>query len=453
MNGKRLPPGPRGPAFVEGVRFARDPLGSIRTFCERHGPIASARFPGFGLMVYISDPGLVREVFTGDPTRYHAGESTATILEPMVGAGSVLTLDEEPHMRQRKLLLEPFHGENVNRWQDTIRAITEQDMETWPTGEPFSLRVHTQKITLDVILRAVFGVREQARFDRARSLIGDFARRSHPISLFRFARHDLGPLSPWARFKRARAALNEFLYEEIERRRAQPDLGGRDDVLAVLLRAKDEAGQQMRSQEIRDELVTVIVAGHETTATALAWAFERLLRNPPVLDRLTQSLADGDEYLDATIKETLRIRPVITDVGRRLTHDIELSGYRIPAGALVMPAIAAIHFREDLYPQPEEFRPERFLDHAPEPYTWIPFGGGVRRCIGASLAQLEMRVILRGILEHAQLDAPETTAEKPVIRNITIAPKHGTRVVLKQRTDANSPLCRTPVAHTTPSNK
>jgi cytochrome P450 len=199
----------------------------------------------------------------------------------------------------------------------------------------------------------------------------------------------------------------------------------------------------MSRQELRDELVTVLAAGHETTATAAAWAFERLLRTPRVLDRLAGSLAEGDEYLDATIKEVLRLRPVVTDVSRMLTREIELGGYRIPAGALVMPAIAAIHFRQDIYPEPDEFRPERFLEGAPESYAWIPFGGGVRRCIGASFAQFEMRTIIRAILERAQLHAEDSAPERPRVRNITLAPERGCEVVLERRLQTG---CATPAA-------
>jgi cytochrome P450 len=342
----------------------------------------------------------------------------------------VLTLDEQPHMRQRKLLLPPFHGENVLRWETTIREITDRDIESWPVGEPFPLRRHTQRITLDVILRAVFGVRSRHRFEHARTLVDEFARRANLVVMFPALRRNLGRRSPWERFKRARSALDEFLYREIAERREAPDLADRDDVLSLLLQATDEQGQPMSDPELRDELVTVIGAGHETTATALAWAFERLLRNPSVLARLRSSLPEGDAYLDATIKETLRVRPVILDVARRLTQEIELSGYRIPAGALVVPSIAATQHRDDLYPNPDEFRPERFLDGPPDGYTWLPFGGGVRRCIGASFAQFEMRVVMRAILERAELRAARPAPERAQLRNITIAPSRGCRVVL-----------------------
>lgn len=431
MAARGLPPGQRAPAFINGLRYTRDPLGYIRWYHSRYGPVASSRFPGVGLAIHVADPELVKEVFSGDSTVFHAGEANATVLEPTVGSNSLLTLDEQAHMRQRKLLLGPFHGSSVSRWEQTIREITHRDMEEWPLKEAFPLRSRTERITLDVILRAVFGVRDEQRFRHAQQLVRQFAERAHPITLFRFARRNLGPWSPWARFLRARGALDAFLYEEIALRRAEPDLAQRDDVLSLLLGASED-GNPMTDQELRDELVTVIGAGHETTATALAWAFERLLRTPAVMERLQRSLQESDAYLEATIKEALRIRPVITDAARRLTRDVVLGGYRLPAGAMVMPSIAAMHFREDLYPDPDEFRPERFIDGAPESYAWIPFGGGVRRCIGASFAQFEMRVIMRAILERAQLRAASSAAEAPRVTNITLAPAHGCRVVLEQ---------------------
>ncbi|MGZ4262202.1 MAG: cytochrome P450 [Solirubrobacteraceae bacterium] len=429
-------PRSRVPAIVNGVGYALDPIGHIRWFAGRYGAVSAPRFPGMELIVSIADPELVRQVFTGDAGTFHAGESSKPVLEPTVGSNSVLTLDDELHMRHRKLLLAPFHGQNISRWGDTIRSIAEQEIASWPVGEPFALHERLRTITLDVILRAVFGVHEQARFEQARALIKEFANRAHAISLFPAMRRDLGPRSPWVRFKRARADLDGFLYTEIERRRAQPDLAQRDDVLSLLLRATDETGEPLSDLELRDELVTVLAAGHETTATAVAWAFERLLRTPRVLHRLTRSLEEGDEYLDATIKETLRARPVVTDVGRKLTREVELDGYHLPAGTLVMPAIAAIHFREDLYPEPDAFRPERFLQETPDAYSWIPFGGGVRRCIGASFAQFEMRVIIRTILERTRMRAAGRRPERSKLRNVTAAPAHGCRVVVESMNSA-----------------
>ena len=433
MRQARELPGGRVPAIINGIGYALDPIGYPRWFSRRFGRLTRSRFPGFGLLVGVGEPELVRQVFAGDPAIFHGGEAGQLVLQPTVGTNSVLTLDDAPHMRHRKLLLEPFHGDGMRRWETTIRAVTERDIAGWPVGAPFALHEHTRAITLEVILRAVFGVRGQARFERARDLVTTFADEAGLISMFPAARRDLGRVSPWSRFKRASSALDTFLYEEITRRRAEPDLAERDDVLSLLLRARDEDGQPMSDVELRDELVTVLGAGHETTATAVAWTFERVLRTPRVLERLTASLSEGDEYLDATIKEALRVRPVLTDVARKLTAGIELGGCHIPAGTVVMPAIAAIHFREDLYPQPDEFRPERFLDGTPEPYTWIPFGGGVRRCIGAAFAQFEMRVMIRAILERAELRAADRRSERAMLRNITAAPRRGCRVILRRR--------------------
>jgi cytochrome P450 len=356
------------------------------------------------------------------------------VLEPALGPSSVLTLDEVEHLRQRKLLLPPFHGERVQRYGELIREVTERDIETWPIGTSFSLRPHTQQVTLAVILRAVFGVRGEDRFERAAGLVDRFARRANSITQLPWLQRDLGRFSPWPRFLSARAALDEFIYEEIRARRAAVDFGDRDDVLSLLLQATDEDGNPMSDEELRDELVTVLGAGHETTATALAWAVERLLRTPEALGRLRESLEAGDdEYLSAVIKETLRARPVIADVARKLTSPLQIGSHRIPAGIFVLPAIAAMHYRPDLYPEPEQFRPERFLDGGGDHYAWIPFGGGVRRCIGAAFAEYEMRVVLRTIFELTELRAPDPRPERVKTRNITLAPGNGTRIVLERR--------------------
>ena len=428
----RRPPGSRLPGIVQGFRYARDPIGFFVGLNRRYGDVFSVRFPYFGDVTYVVDPDVVKEVFTGSASSFHAGEANASVLEPQLGPSSVLTLDEDEHLRQRKLLLPPFHGERVRRYGELIEEMTARDMATWPVGEPFELRAHTERITLGVILHAVFGVRDEERFARATALTGEFVRSSHLITSVPMLRRSLGRFSPWERFKRARAELDSFISSEIEARRAELEDGGaeRDDVLSLLLQASDEDGNAMTDREVRDELVTVLGAGHETTATALAWAMERLLRTPRALERLRESLAAGeDEYLDATIKETLRVRPVIVDVARKVTADTVVGGYELQAGTFVLPAIAAMHFREDVYPEPEEFRPERFLDGGADTYVWIPFGGGVRRCIGAAFAQYEMRVVLRAFLERAELRAPDPRPEKLKIRNITLAPGKGTTVV------------------------
>lgn len=425
-----LPPGPRAPALVQALRYASDPLGFLAVHQRRHGDIFTIRFPFFGQVVYVARPDLVKAVFTGSPSVFHAGEANATVLEPALGPNSVLTLDDEPHMRQRKLLLPPFHGERIERYGELIVAMTRQEMESWPVGEPFALRPHTQRITLAVIMRAVFGVHDEARLVRFERLIDDFAQRVGTVTSFPILRRNLGPGSPWPRFLRSRAALDEFIYEEIGLRRAEPGHEERDDVLSLLLSARDEDGNPMSDQELRDELVTVLGAGHETTATGLAWAVEMLGRNPVVLARLRDSLAAGEEeYLNATVKEVLRSRPVIVDVARKLTQPATVAGYELPAGTFVLPAIAALHYREDVFPQPYEFRPERFLEGKADNYAWIPFGGGVRRCIGAAFAEYEMRTILREFVERADLRPAGPKPERVRVRNITLAPAKGTRVI------------------------
>ncbi|HVY96251.1 MAG TPA: cytochrome P450 [Solirubrobacterales bacterium] len=429
-----LPPGSRTLAPVQALSYLRDPLGFLSRQQRRYGDIFTLRFPYFGSVVYVARPDLVKAVFTGSPAVFHAGEANATVLEPALGPNSVLTLDDEPHMRQRKLLLPPFHGERVRRYGELIVEVTRQEMESWPLGEPFAMRPHTQRITLAVIMRAVFGVHDEDRLRRFEGLIDDFARRVGLITSFPFLRRGLGRFSPWARFVRSREALDAFIYEEIALRRGEPGHEERDDVLSLLLGARDEDGVPMSDRELRDELVTVIGAGHETTATGLAWAIERLTRNPDVLARLRASLAAGEEdYLTATVKETLRARPVIVDVARKLKAPATIGGYELRAGTFVLPAIAALHYREDLFPEPERFRPERFLDGKADKYAWIPFGGGVRRCIGAAFAEYEMRTILREFVERAELRPAEPKAEKVKVRNITLAPARGGRVVLQGR--------------------
>jgi cytochrome P450 len=431
--GNALPPGPRTPAIGQAARYLRDPLGFLTAYRHRYGDIFTVSFPFFGDVVYLTSPELVKELFTASPADVHAGEANATVLEPALGPHSVLTLDDEPHMQQRKLLLPPFHGERVRRYGEQMRTATRREMERWPVGEPFALRPHTQRITLAVILRAVFGIEDPARVDRATALIDEFGDRVNVITKFPMLRRDLGRFSPWRRFLAARRRLDDFLYEEIALRRAEAGVEERDDVLSLLLGARHDDGSPMGDEELRDELLTVVGAGHETTATALAWAMERLLRTPRALARLRESVAAGeDDYLDATIKETLRARPVILDVARKLTAPATIGGYELERGRFVLAAIAALHYREDAFPEPEQFRPERFLEGRVDNYAWIPFGGGVRRCIGAAFAEYEMRIVLREFVARAELTAPDPEPERVRVRHITLAPSRGTRVVLER---------------------
>jgi cytochrome P450 len=420
------------PSLLQAAFVTVSPYGWMLRRWRRFGDVFTSRFPIFGRVVYVADPALVKEVFAGDAETFHAGEANTLALGDALGEHSLLTLDEERHMSQRKLLLPPFHGESVRRYVEVMTEATEREVAGWPVGREIELRPRMQAITLDVILRAVFGVREGERMDLFRERIPPLAETTSVLNWLPFMDRDLGGITPAARFRRALATVDELIYAEIADRRAAPDGNQRDDVLSLLLRARHEEGSPMTDTELRDELMTLLTAGHETTATGLAWAFERLLRTPRVMERLTASL-DDDDYVDAVVKETLRVRPVIVDVARKLTRETELAGWRLPAGTLVLPAIAVLHARPDLYDSPEEFRPERWLNGTPESYAWIPFGGGVRRCIGASFAQVEMRTVLREVLRRVRLRAPTQRPERGVMRHVTVVPGRGARAVVTER--------------------
>src|SRR5688500_13225760 len=358
------------PSLLQAAFVTASPYGWMVKRWRRYGDVFSSRFPIFGSVVYVAEPGLVKEVFMGDPATFHAGEANTLALGDALGDHSLLTLDEDRHLSQRKLLLPPFHGESVRRYVQVMADATESEVARWPVGKEIQLRPRMQAITLEVILRAVFGVRDGARMDLFRERIPPLGETTSVLNWLPFMERDLGGITPAARFRRALAAVDELIYAEIADRRADRAGDQRDDVLSLLLSARHENGEPMTDTELRDELMTLLTAGHETTATGLAWAFERLLRTPRVLERLTASL-DDDAYLDAVVKETLRVRPVVVDVARKLTRDTEVAGWRLPAGTLVLPAIAVLHARPDLYDSPEEFRPERFLDGASESYAWI----------------------------------------------------------------------------------
>jgi cytochrome P450 len=428
-----LPAGPRGPAWAQTLRFMRDPLAFLERCLARYGDVFTIRFLGYGNLVYTTDPEAIKEIFTGDGSTFQAGRANE-VLEPVLGARSVLLLDEDAHLHQRRLLLPSFHGESVRRYGELMHEIAEREAVNWPRGRPIAMRPRMQSITLEVILRAVFGINEAERLAHLRTLIPPMLATSNAIVWMPWLRREF-PFGPWRRFVRARAQVDEIIYDEIRHRRGLDDLGERDDVLSLLLAARDENGVAMTDGELRDELVTLLVAGHETTAIGLAWALERLARNPAVLDRLHAELDQGDEtYLDAVVKETLRSRTVVFDVARYLSSAVELKGHLLPAGTYVVPAIALVHRLGTLYGDPEAFRPERFLDGQPDPYTWIPFGGGIRRCIGAAFASFEMKVVLATLLGTLTVREAQPQDEPARFRNVTLVPAKGARVIVEDRT-------------------
>ncbi|MDQ2675683.1 MAG: cytochrome P450 [Actinomycetota bacterium] len=425
----QLPPGPSAPAAVNTAVFVRRPLETLTTWQRRYGDFFTVGFLVFGTGVNVADPAAIKELFTGDQSDLRAGEANEP-LSPIVGSHSVLTLDGPEHMRQRKLLLPPFQGSAVHAFRKIIREVSEREVAGWAPGSKLVLRDRMRSLTFEVICRAVFGVTERERVERLRlALLPIMDTGVGVIFMPRALRRELGGFGPWGRLQRRLRAADALLYEEIERRRTASDLEARSDVLSLLLRARDEEGRPMSPRELRDELMTMLAAGHETTATGLAFAFDLLLRNPEKLSRLREELASGgDAYLNATVTESLRLRPVIDASERTLTKPRTLGGFELPPGIRVYPAIALVHRREDLYPQADEFRPERFLDDGAESYSWLPFGGGIRRCIGAALAQAEMAEVIRCVVSRVELEPIRTEPEPIVLRGITLAPRHGTPV-------------------------
>lgn len=424
-----LPPGPRAPGFVNLARFALRPLDTLRAWRARYGDVFTVQLTAFGTGVYVADPPAIKELFTGDQSDLLAGDANS-FMEPVLGPKSVLVLDGSEHMRQRKLLLPPFQGSRVASFRSVIREAAEREIAGWLPGRRIVLRQRMRSLTFEVICRAVFGVTEPDRVARLRAALVEVIDSSPLYMLSPVLRADLGPLSPGRKFIRRLRAADALLLEEIARRRSEPNLEERTDVLSLLLRAVDDDGRPMTDAELRDELFTMLSAGHETTATGLAFAFDLILRNRDVLARLRSEIEGGgsDAYLDAVVKETLRLRPVIDAAERTLTKPRMVAGWELPAGVKVYPGIALVHMREDLYPQAHEFRPERFLDDRTESYTWLPFGGGIRRCLGAALAATEMAEVLRVTLPAVELRPVRERLDSVVLRGVTLAPRHGVEV-------------------------
>jgi cytochrome P450 len=436
-----LPPGPPYPSVIQGIGFWTRPLAFLRQCRERYGKRFTIRLPLSPPFVMLTDPADVKAVFTAPPDVLRPGEG-ARVLEPVVGANSVLLLDEAAHMGQRKLLLPAFHGERMERLESLMEEVTEEELASLPRDVPVELHPRMQDLTLRIILRAVFGLDPGARFETLRErlqamlVFGD-----KPISLAPPPKDSvpariLERIGPFAHFVRMQAEVDELLFELIAERRSET--AERDDVLAMLVEARHDDGSAMSEQEIRDELMTLLVAGHETTASTLAWAFERLAHDPQVLARLVEKIDSSDDaYLTATIQETLRIRPVLPNVAPRLVaKPIEVGGWTYPPGCSLVLNGYLIHHDPEIYPDPDAFRPERFLNESPGTYTWIPFGGGRRRCLGASFAMLEMKIVLRSALSAFTLypggDGPEVARR----RNITVRPSGGSRAVLANRQPA-----------------
>ena len=431
-----LPPGPKAPSLIQTMGWWHRPTAYLEKLRARYGKRFTLRLIGSPPFVPISDPDAIKELFQAPPEVLHPGEG-ARILQPVVGAYSVILLDEDPHLEQRKLLLPAFHGKKMEQLESLVTEVTEREVEHWPRNEPFQLHPKLQALTLEVILRAVFGLDPGPRLDRLRELLtGILEYGTHWESLVPPLHRNLGPLTKFRDMARLRAEADELIFELADERRAQGGLEEREDILSTLLTATHEDGSPMSNQELRDELVTLLTAGHETTASQLGFAFAILAHEPRVVERLQEEIdrGDGDDYLSATINEVLRRRPVLQSAEPRLTKEpVEIGGWLYPEGVSLMAHAYLLHHDADIYPDPYAFKPERFLDEPPGTYTLIPFGGGRRRCIGASFAVLEMKTVLRAVLERADVVAGADGFELSRRRNITMTPRRGAPAVLKPR--------------------
>jgi cytochrome P450 len=447
---EQLPPGPRVPGVVQMVATWKRPAASVERLRRRYGKRVTVQLPFQPPFVILSDPNDIKELFTAPPDAVHPGEG-ARILEPIVGRNSVILLDEGPHLEQRKLMLPAFHGEKMQRLSGLMTELAERELASWPRAAPLELHSRLQRVTLEIILRAVFGLEQGRRLDALRDALTEVLVFSEsPLSVLQGAQQKLRWTPPVRRLNALFKRTDELIFGLIEERRAEnrAGTGDRDDVLAMLLQARHEDGSPMSPQELRDELVTALVAGHETTASQLAWAFERLSRHPEVVSRLTAEIdaGEGDEYLTATVNEILRLRPVLPNAEPRLTKKpIEIGGFTYPAGVALIASAILVHHDPEIYSEPFAFRPERFLGRQPGTYTWLPFGGGRRRCLGASFALLEMKIVLRTVLARCEVlpvgDRPERTRR----RSITFSPSRGATVLLRDRMAAPAPE-RTPAA-------
>jgi cytochrome P450 len=433
------PPGPSEPPIVQTMRWLVRPIAFMESCRRRYGDAFSVRFSGFQVpTVMLSNPETLRALYSEHAHTLPPGRGVA--LRPIMGASSVLLLEGREHLMRRRAMLPPFHGERMRSYEGIVREVAEREVDSLPQGEPLALHPHMQAITLEVIMSAVFGVTDPERRRRLRErlplLLGETSSVALQLRVLlsrRFTRSE-----PLQRLQQLTEEIDELLLAEIAECRRDPQVKQREDILSLLMSARMDDGSGMSDRDLRDQLVTLLLAGHETTATALAWTFDLLLRHPATLARLTAEVDEGssEDYMRAVVAESLRLRPVVPLAGRRLAADLDIGTSTLAAGTDVTPAIWLTHTRPDLYPEPYAFRPERFLEEAPTTYGWVPFGGGIRRCLGASFAEFEMRVVLETILRRLTVEPVSLRAERVVRRNVTFSPRHGTRVRVRARVAA-----------------
>lgn len=425
--GLRLPPGPRWPKAVQTVLFLTQREWTGPRWQRRYGDVFSVNLAPAGRGVVLTRPEDIREIFAGPSDTFHAGEGNA-ILGPIMGEHSVLLLDEDAHLVARKRVIAAFHGSAMREYGEIIEQLTADQLASWPVGVPFAVHDRMNDISLEVIMRIVFGITDGDRLEQLRPLLQQMVRIG-PTIFLGWIYPVLNRIGPWRRFQQVKAATDVLIYAEIAERRRAEDLVGRTDVLSKLL----VADPSQSDAELRDHLITLLLAGHETTASTLAWAFHDLTRSPEVLARVQRAAdEDDDAYLEATVKEAMRLRPVIAQVARRLAKPARVAGYDLPAGVVVFPSITLVQHNSTIYPEPAQFRPERFLGATPAPATWIPFGGGIRRCLGAALAMTEAKAVLKAVLRLVDMSAVGGP-ERAKTRNITTVPSRGARIVVHPR--------------------
>jgi cytochrome P450 len=426
----RLPPGPRSPVLLQTRRYVHDPFTFLEE-CQRDyadGGSVTINLLGFGRTVWVTDRELIREVFARDDEMPLS--PAGNLVKPIFGTKSVTGLDGQPHLQRRKLLLPRFHGDRLEGFEAGFHAATERILEGWSAGDEVELHPEMYRLTMDFLFEVLMGITDRDRTAELTEVSEELMAMMSLCAVGNWIRHDLGPASPWAYFLRRRRRLDRLLYEEIRAHREAVEAGtGGDDILTMLIEAETEDGDGLTDEEIRDDLVTLIVAGSETTATALAWAFDLLLHRPGAVYRIVGEAEVGESaFTDAAIKESLRLRPPVIAAGRVTAGTVELGPWRLPEGVRVWTPMSLIQRDPDVYERPDEFRPERFLEGKPPAYMWIPFGGGVRRCLGAPFALLEMRVVLQKVLSRFNLTALSEAVERTRAEGAIIVPDGGVRV-------------------------
>jgi cytochrome P450 len=427
----KLPDGPRTPRTLQGAIALTSPIRAARHLRDRYGDAFMVNMPIFGRALVISDPAEVKQLFTSPPELLDNFEMN---LGRVLGPGSFFALEGEEHKRQRKLLVPPFHGRRLATYESTIEEEAVREMASWPQGREFATLESMMRITLNVILRAVFGA-EGAELEELRELLPKFVKLGSRLVVLPIHRGRYGRLNPWVRFDGYRRAYDEVVGRLIDKAEADPQLEDREDILAMMLQARYDDGSRMSRSQISDQLLTLLTAGHETTATTLAWAVERLRRHPEVLRRLVAEVdGDGYEYREATIWEVQRVRPVIDVTGRQVRADsLQLGRWTLPKGQMVIASLFLVHDNAELWPNPRRFDPDRFVGDRPNNYSWVPFGGGARRCIGAAFAHLEMNVVLRTLLRDFRLEPTDDPDERWHSRGVAYAPAKGGRAVVHRR--------------------